>query len=83
MILLQPVHGSKKGLGLLGFGGSSSRWYPSVWWWLVFIGDFLPSIDLKHAYLHNPIHKRHQQLLHFDVNYHFTVLPFGLASCRG
>lgn len=62
---------------------SSSRWNLSVWWWLVFVWNFLAPIDLKDAYLHDPIYERHQQLLCFDVNYHFMVPPFGLASGHG
>jgi len=48
-------------------------------------GDWLVEVDLKDAYLTVPVHPDHQPYLCFtmgEVNYHFTCLPFGLASPR-
>lgn len=46
--------------------------WPFFCWW----GDFLLSIDLKHAYLHVPICF---SFLHFSIGYHFGMFPL-LAS---
>ena len=45
-------------------------------------GDLRP-VDIRDAYLHVPMHKAVRKYLRFVVNkqvYHFTCLPFGLAT---
>ena len=46
-------------------------------------GDWAVSLDLKDAYLHVPILKKHRKFLSFAFKgqcYQFKVLPFGLSS---
>src|SRR5207253_6754142 len=46
-------------------------------------GEYTVSIDLEDAYLHMPLHPDCYHLFRFclgGVVYHFTALPFGLAS---
>lgn len=45
--------------------------------------DYMASLDLKDAYFHVPIAKKHQKYLRFailDKAYQYKVLPFGLSS---
>lgn len=46
-------------------------------------GDFLPSVDIKYAYLYVSIFQAHRRCLHLDVgSQHFRIvaLTFGLPS---
>src|SRR5207253_88437 len=46
-------------------------------------GEYTVSVDLEDAYLHVPLHPDCYHLFRFCLNgvvYHFTALPFGLAS---
>ena len=46
-------------------------------------GEFTVSVDLEDAYLHIPLHPSCYHLFRFCLNgvvFHFTALPFGLAS---
>ena len=49
----------------------------------VFPGDWIPSLDLKDAYFHVPIHPDHRKFLRFciqDKCFQYKVLPFGLTT---
>uniref|UniRef100_A0A8D8SY95 Polyprotein P3 n=1 Tax=Cacopsylla melanoneura TaxID=428564 RepID=A0A8D8SY95_9HEMI len=46
-------------------------------------GDFLASLDLSQAYCHVPVDPKHRRflcLVYRNVVYHWTCLPFGLAT---
>ncbi|XP_078516602.1 uncharacterized protein LOC144781565 [Lissotriton helveticus] len=46
-------------------------------------GDFMVTIDLKDAYLHIPMNRKHKHMLRFTIgesHYQFTTLAFGLKS---
>ena len=46
-------------------------------------GDWAVTLDLKDAYLHVPVHRRHRRFLRFNFKgqaYQFKTLPFGLTS---